>query len=143
MSQPLEFSTVYKLLNAIKEGDSAKKEQLDSILREYKGGGKAESFLHELGQTYISIGLEELFKYTNSIDLQLIGQLSKEEWDNLATKNNCDLPVYLANSMIRYVKDNQLLEQLSSKWKTSEREIQKHIRPMSAYITEGLLDTLE
>ncbi len=143
MTKPLEFSSFYTLLHAIKEGEEGKKGSLDLILSEYKEGGNAESFLHELGQLYLCIGLEELFTYTKSIDLQFIGQLTKEEWDDLASKNNSDLPVYLANAMIRYVKDNELLEKLASKWEISEREVQKHVRPMSAYITEGLLDVLE
>ena len=116
MTTQLEFSSVYKLLNAIKEGDESKKESLNAILKEFKEGESVESFLQELGQTYIYIGLEELFKYADSNDLKLIGQLSKEEWDKLATKNNCDLPVHLANTMINHVKENNLLEDLSIKW---------------------------
>ena len=56
MTSELEFSEVYKLLNAMKEGDESRKESLDSILRNYKTGDNAESFLHELGQNYLSIG---------------------------------------------------------------------------------------
>ncbi len=143
MTKPLEFSMFYKLLNAIKEGDLEKKESLDLVLKDYRIGENAETFLHELGQLYLCIGLEELFEYTNSDDLQFIGQLTKEEWDELATKNNCELPVYLANKMIRYVKDNDLLDKFAAKWETSEREVQKHVRPLSAYITEGIIDVLE
>ena len=70
-------------------------------------------------------------------------QLTKEEWDELAKKKNCALPVHLANTMINYAKKCNLLEKLSSKWNTSERDIQKHIMPMAAYITEGFIDVLE
>ena len=143
MTTQLEFSSVYKLLNAIKEGDKSKQESLNTILKGFKDGDAVENFLQELGQTYISIGLEELFKFADSNDLKLIGQLSKEDWDKLATKNNCDLPVHLANKMINHVKDNKLLESLSIKWKKPEREIEKHIMPMAAYITEGFIDVLE
>ena len=143
MEKPLEFSQVYKLLNTVKEGDQSKKEELNLILNDYIEGDKAESFLDELGQTYLYIGLKELFNYTSSFDLQYIGNLTKEGWDELATKNNCDLPIYLANMMIKFVKDKKLIEKLSLKWKTSEREIQKHVRPLSAYITEGIIDVLE
>ena len=143
MTKELEFSAVYNLLNAIKEGDESKKESLNAMLKEFKEGESVESFLQELGQTYISIGLEELFKFADSNDLKLIGQLTKEDWDNLATKNNCDLPVHLANKMINHVKDNNMIENLSIKWKKSEREIEKHIMPMAAYITEGFIDVLE
>ena len=143
MTKELEFSAVYKLLNAIKDGDESKQESLNAILKEFNEGNAVENFLQELGQTYISIGLEELFKFADSNDLKLIGQLSKEDWDKLATKNNCDLPVHLANKMINHVKDNKLLEALSIKWKKPEREIEKHIMPMAAYITEGFIDVLE
>ena len=143
MTTQLEFSSVYKLLNAIKEGDESKQESLNTTLKEFKEGKGLESFLQELGQTYISIGLEELFKYADSNDLKVIGNLSKEDWDKLANKNNCDLPVHLANKMINHVKDNNLIEILSIKWKKSEREIEKHIMPMAAYITEGYIDVLE
>ena len=143
MEKELEFSMVYNLLNAVKEGDQTKKEELNLILNEYMGGKKAESFLQELGLVYIYIGLKELFNYTDSFDLQLIGKITKEEWDLLATKNNGELPVHLANTMINYVKDKKLLNKLSLKWKISQREIQKHVRPMSAYITEGIIDVLE
>ena len=143
MTKELEFSAFYNLLNEIKSGDKSKKESLNRILKEFKEGNKVNSFLQELGQIYIYVGLEELFKYSESNDLELLGNLTKEDWDKLAAKNNCDLPVHLANTMINYVKNNQLLESLSIKWKTSEREIEKHIMPMAAYITEGFIDVLE
>ncbi len=143
MTSQLEFSAFYNLLNALKNGDKSKKESLNTILKEFKEGNKLESFLQELGQIYIYIGLEELFKYADSNDLEFLGNLTKEDWDKLATKNNCDLPVFLANSMINHVKNNQLLEALSIKWRESEREIEKHIMPLAAYITEGFIDVLE
>ena len=143
MATPLEFSEVYKLLNAMKEGDESKKELLNSILGDYKGGEKAESFLHELGQNYLYVGVEELFKYTNSKNLKFIGQLTMSDWDELAKKNNCDLPVHLANTMINYVKDNKLSDHLAIRWNASIREVEKHVMPMARYITEGLIDVLE
>ena len=45
--------------------------------------------------------------------------------------------------MINHVKNGQFVENLSIKWKKSEREIEKHIMPMAAYITEGFIDVLE
>ena len=143
MPTPLEFSNVFKLLNEIKEGDISKLESLNSILSEYKEGDNAESFLHELGQKFLNIGVEELFQYTNSKDLQFIGLITREEWDILAEKNKGELPVHIANKMINYFKDNQLLFKLSSKWDTSRGEVEKHVRPMARYITEGLIDVLE
>ena len=143
MTTPLEFSEFYKLLYAIKEGDESKKESLNSILSDFNEGQDAESFLHELAQKYLYIGLEELFKYTNSQNLKFIGQLTKEEWDDLAKTNNCDLPVHLANKMINFLKDSKLSDKLSAKWGISLGELEKHIMPMARYITEGLIDVLD
>ncbi len=143
MTTPLEFSTVYKILNEMKEGDDSQRDVLSSILNDYKEGAKADSFLHQLGQIFLCIGVDELYKYAGSDNLKFIGQLSKEQWDELAKKNNCDLPVYLANSMINFLKKNQLSLKLSSKWKVYKGEVEKHVMPMARYITEGILDVLE
>ncbi len=143
MTKPLEFSAFYKLLNAIKEGDNSQKASLDLILDSYKKGDDAESFLHELAQMYLYIGVEKLLNYTNSTNLKFIGNLSKGEWEKLATQNNCDLPVYLANAMINGMKDDEKLNGLSLKWQISIGEIKKHLMPMARYITEGIIDVLE
>ncbi len=143
MTKEIEFSEFFKLLNEIKEGDESKQELIGLKITEFKTGEKAESFLQELAQNYLWIGLKELFEFVDSMDLSFIGNLTKEEWDDLAKKNNCDLPVYLANKMINYAKANKFVEKFSLKWKTSEREIEKHIMPMAAYITEGIIDVLE
>ncbi len=139
----LEFSQVYTLLNAIKEGDESKKDLLTSISSDFKTGSNAESFLQELGQSYLSVGIEELFNYTKLVNLQLIGKLTKEDWENLSITNKSDLPIYLATKMTNYFKENKLSEKLSKKWNISQREIQKHVTPMARYITEGFIDLLE
>ena len=143
MTAPLEFSKVYKLLNLIKEGDRSKQDSLNLLLNEYKEGVNVESFLHELGQNFLYIGIEELYKYTDSLDLKFIGQLNIDEWEALADKNKGELPVHLANTMINYFKDNQLSKKLALKWGTSIGEVEKHVMPMARYITEGIIDVLE
>ncbi len=143
MATPLEFSKVYKLLNAIKEGDETKRGALDLILNEYKSAKHAESFLHELAEGFLVVGIDELFVYTSSTDMKFIGTLTKEDWDKLAKKNNGELPVHLANTMINYFKDEKILDKLSAKWQKSIGEIEKHVMPMARYITEGLIDVLE
>ena len=131
IANPVEFSKVYKTINAIKEGDQSKKKDLELILDNYKAGQSAESFLHEIGQRFIIIGLEELLSRKNTPDIGLIGKLTNEEWTQIAYK------------MISYAKDNRLLKELSSKWGASRREINKHVVSMARYITEGLIDSLE
>ena len=143
MTTALEFSEVYIILNKIKEGDDSQQASLNLILSDFKEGGKAESFLHQLGQMFLYIGVDELYKYTSSGNLKFIGQLTKEDWDELAKKNNSDLPVYLANSMINFLKENQLSEKFASKWNVSKGEVEKHVMPMARYITEGIIDVLE
>ena len=76
MENKIEFSEFYKLLNQIKEGDEQKKGGLNTLLSDFREGKNAENFLNELGQIFLSIGVEELFKYVNSEDLKFIGKLS-------------------------------------------------------------------
>ncbi len=143
METPVEFSSFYKLLNAIKEGSDEKKEILEIELNKYKEGEDAPSYLHELGQLFLFIGVNEIYKYTNQKDLKVIGNLSKEEWSNLSENQESELPQYLAKQMIRFTKDNNIAKKISQKWGKSPREINKHTIKMSRYITEGLIDMLE
>ena len=143
MTDQIEFSSFYKLLNSIKEGDSEKISLLDETISEFKNGKNSKSFLEELGSLYLSIGITELYNYTNQKDLHSIGLIDKEEWENLSIKNEGELPVYLANKMIKYVKDNQKTKEISKKWNIREGEIRKHITKMARYITEGIIDVIE
>ena len=143
MSEQIEFSSFYKLLNSIKEGDSEKISLLDEKIDEFKNGKNSKSFLEELGSLYLSIGITELYNFTNQKDLHSIGLIDKEEWDDLSIKNKEELPVYLANKMIKYVKDNQKTKEISKKWNIREREIKQHITKMARYVTEGIIDVIE
>ena len=80
MEKKVEFSQVYKIINSIKKGDLSKKADLDQILKDYQDGKCADSFLHELGQRFLTIGLEELLNKTNCTDLQSVGPLKNKEW---------------------------------------------------------------
>ena len=143
MSDQIEFSSFYKLLNSIKEGDSEKISLLDEKISEFKSGINSKSFLDELGSIYLSIGVTELYNFTNKSDLKSIGLIDKEEWETLSTKNQQELPVYLANKMIEYIKENKKVKELSQKWNVREGEIRKHITKMARYITEGIIDVIE
>ena len=143
MTDQIEFSSFYKLLNSIKEGDSEKISLLDEKIDEFKNGKNSKSFLEELGSLYLSIGITELYNFTNQKDLHSIGLIDKEEWDNLSIKNEEELPVYLANKMIKYVKENKKIKEISEKWNVKEREIKQHITKMARYITEGIIDAIE
>ena len=143
MSEQIEFSSFYRLLNSIKEGDSEKISLLDKKISEFKDGINSTSFLEELGFLYLSIGVTELYNFTSRKDLHSIGMIDKEEWDSLSITNQNELPVFLANKMIRYVKENKKAKELSQKWNVREGEIRKHITKMARYITEGIIDVIE
>ena len=143
MSDQIEFSSFYRLLNSIKEGESEQIPLLDEKINEYKNGTKSTSFLDELGSLYLSIGIIELYNFTNKKDIQEIGLIDKEGWEILSSKNKQELPVYLANKMIEYIKENKKVKELSKKWNTKEGEIRKHITKMARYITEGIIDVIE
>ena len=143
MSEKIEFSSFYRLLNSIKEGDSEKNSLLDEKISEFKNGIKSKSFLEELGSIYLSIGITELYNFTNQKDLHSIGLITKEEWESLSIKNEQDLPVFLANKMIKYFKENKKAKELSEKWNVREGEIRKHGTQMARYITEGIIDVIE
>ena len=143
MSDQIEFSSFYRLLNSIKEGDSEKIPLLDEKISEFKIGINSRSFLEELGFLYLYIGITELYNFTNKEDLHSIGLIDKEEWDSLSIKNEEELPIFLANKMISYVKKNKKAKELSKKWNVREGEIKKHITKMARYITEGIIDVIE
>ena len=143
MSEQIEFSSFYRLINSIKEGDSEKVSLLDEKISEFKNGMKSKSFLEELGSLYLYIGITELFNFTNTKDLHSIGLIDKEKWESLSIENEQELPVFLANKMITYVKENKKAKELSKKWNIREGEIRKHITKMARYITEGIIDVIE
>ena len=143
MTDQIEFSSFYRLINSIKEGDSEKISLLNEKLTEFEHGKNSRNFLEELGSLYLSIGISELYNFTNKQDLYAIGLIDKEEWESLSIKNQEELPVYLANKMIKYVKDNKKVKEISTKWSIREGEIKKHITKMARYITEGIIDVIE
>tara|TARA_Y100001968_G_C19111502_1_gene597424 strand:- start:298 stop:729 length:432 start_codon:yes stop_codon:yes gene_type:complete len=143
VSDQIEFSSFYRLLNSIKEGESEKISLLEKKINEFKIGENSKSFLEELGSLYISIGITELYNFTNKNDLYSIGLINKEEWDNLSIKNGEELPVFLANKMIKFFKENKKSKEMSKKWNVREGEIKKHITKMARYITEGIIDVIE
>ena len=143
MTDQIEFSSFYRLLNSIKEGDSEKISSLDEKIVEFKNGINSKNFLEELGSLYLSIGITELYNFTDQKDLHSIGLIDKEEWESLSINNEQELPVFLANKMIKYVKEHKKAKELSKKWKVREGEIRKHITKMARYITEGIIDVIE
>ena len=143
MEKPVEFSKFYRVLNAAKEGEEGKSDELDSMLKQYETSEESASPLHQLGQIFLYVGITELYKYSGTKDMQAIGLLDTESWDKLAEEQKADLPPLLANTMIRYSKSNNLSKRISSKWGTPKREIDNNIMQMARYVTEGIIDALE
>ena len=143
MTDQIEFSSFFRLLNSIKEGNSEKISLLDEQISEFKNGVNSKNFLEELGAIYLSVGVTELYNFTNQKDLKSIGLIDKEEWESLSEKNQQELPVFLANKMIEYIKENKKVKEISKKWNVREGEIRKHITKMARYITEGIIDVIE
>ena len=143
VTDQIEFSSFFKLLNSIKEGESEKISLLDEQINEFKNGTNSTSFLEELGSIYLAIGVTELYIFTNQKDLNSIGLIDKEGWEKLSEKNQQELPVFLANKMIEYIKEKKKVKEMSKKWNIREGEIRKHITKMARYITEGIIDVIE
>ena len=143
MEKPVEFSRFYRALNAAKEGEEGKSSELESILKEYETCEESSGPLHQLGETFIYVGMEELYSYSGTKDMEAIGLLDKDAWDKLAEDNKADLPPLLANSMIRHSKNNKLSKKIANKWGISKREVENNIMQMARYITEGIIDALE
>ena len=107
MSDQIEFSYFFRLLNSIKEGDSKKISLVDEKISEFKNGINSKSFLEELGSLYLYIGITELYNFTSKKDLKSIGLIDREGWESLSITNDQELPVFLANKKIKYVKENK------------------------------------
>jgi len=143
MSKAVEFSRFFQLLDDIKNGQNDKLKQLDMLLEEYDSHISSEGYLQDLGETYCCIGLIEIYVYSGMRNIPAICKLEKDEWESLSESNSSPLPQYLANKMISYSKDNDLVKNLSEKWNAPRRDISKHINNMAKFITEGLIQLLE
>ena len=143
MTTPVEFSKFFQLLHEVKEGKEDKLNMLNKEMDEYKDGNLSDSFLHELGQFYLYVGIIELYNYTNNKNLNEIGLLGKDEWMKLEVENEEKLPQYLARNMVEYSQENKKIQEIAEKWKKPKREVQSHSIKMSQYITEGIIDVLE
>ena len=131
MEKPVEFSHVYKIINTIRQGDNSKEIELEKILQEYSNGEKADSFLHEIGQKFLTIGVDEFLNQAQASDIKAAKKLTNKEWTDIAYK------------MINYAKNNKISKELGLKWNMPRREIDKHLIPMARYVTEGLIDSME
>ncbi len=143
MTKPVEFSKFYRALNSAKEGDADQGKELKRLLETYKNSDDSDSPLHELGQIFLYVGIMELYNYAGSEDIHFIGGLTQADWNDLSERKKADLPPHLANTMIVYAKKNNLSQKISGRWDISRGELDKNIRNMARYITEGIIDAID
>ncbi len=141
--KPVEFSNFYKVLNAAKQGNTEKKEDLEKMLEIYKDSAGKDGPLHQLGETFIYIGIMRLYEYSDNNNIEIIGSYSKEDWEDLAEEKKAELPPFLANSMINYAKEESLSNRISERWNIKKREIDRNLMQMARYITEGIIDAID
>ena len=143
MSKPIEFNEFYKLLTAVKDGDTNKKEKLDWILAEYEHAEDSKSIFDELGQIFCHIGVMELFKYTGSDDIKFISSLHIYVCDYLEVRLTQSLQEYLVGKMICHSKDHNLVIKLSEKWSVEAKEIESNVQDLAKYVAEGIIDVVK
>ena len=93
MTDQIEFSSFFKLLNSIKEGDSEKISLLDEQINELKNGNNSKSFLEELNAKNI---------YFNG-NIKLINEIDEKKIENPNQE------ILLKNRLTKYLlqKKNQ------------------------------------
>ena len=143
MTKPVEFSSFFNLLYAIKNGQREKQDDLIQTLKNFETNVNADSYLHDLGQMLIAEAIKELYIYSDSEDIEFLGSLNKNDWDELSKNNDSDLPKYLERKLIKYLDENQISKTISSRWKISKREIDRNKIKMARYVIEGVIDVLE
>ena len=99
MAKEIEFSNLFGLLRAIKEGEGSEAE-LEKLLEEYCSGEKSENALEELGQKFCYVAIKGLYKYSEENSVKDISLIEKEEWDKKEVLQEINLPYYLVNEMI-------------------------------------------
>ena len=143
MPKPIEFSDFYKLIHQIKKGDEAKEEELERLLEDYKIGKHSESAYEELGKMLCNIGLKGTIEYSGLKKIDLICKLEQTVWNYLEVRMSKDLKDYLIGSMKSFVKKDNLVKIIATKWKVSESEFENNVEGLAIYITDGILEIVQ
>ena len=141
--KPVEFSNFFKILFALRDGVDSEINDLETLLEKFKSGEESDSALHQLGQSFCYVGLSELYKYSGTENIKEIALIEKSRWDELQKENGATLPIYLANAMISFSREQKLVKSISQKWGISNREVQKHVTGMARYVTEGIIEVID
>ncbi len=140
MTKPVEFSSFYKLLKAVRDGDKKKGEELEWMLAEYEHANEATSAYDELGQIFCHHGVMELFEYTGVDNIPYIKSLNNEVWEYLKVRMLMDLKEYMIKSMLNHAQQHQLAKKISSKWNSDLEEIEENMGGLAKYVTEGIIE---
>ena len=140
MANPVEFSSFYKLLRSVRDGNNEKIKELEWILAEYEHAKEAKNAYDELGQIFCHHGVMELYDYTGTDNIQYICSLDITVWDYLKIRMNIGLLQYMVDSMVKHAKDHGLTKKISSKWNTPSDEIDDNLEGLAKYVAEGIID---
>ena len=143
MANPVEFSSFYKLLRSVRDGNSEKNKELEWVLAEYEHAKEAQDAYDELGQIFCHHGVMELYDYTGTDDIQYIYSLDNSIWDYLKVRMNEGLLEYMIKSMVSHAKNHQLASKVSLKWNTPVSEIDNNMESLAKYVAEGIIELIK
>ena len=142
MTNPVEFGSFYKLLQAAKEGNKEKIKELEWMLAEYEHAKDAKSAYDELGQIFCHHGVMELYDYTGTDDIEYINSLDNSIWSYLKVRMDVTLQDYMIKSMLTHARDHKLTEKISDKWNFNIDEIEDNIEGLAKYVTDGIVELI-
>ena len=142
MSEPIEFGKFYGLLKTVKDGNQAKKEELDWLLAEYEHAKDSKGAYDELGQIFCHIGVMELFQYTGIEDLIYISKLERAVWEYLKVRTGEELKNHLVRKMKAHCNDHNLILKISKSWDFNEDELKANVEALAVYVTDGIVEIL-
>mgnify|MGYP001473782685 CR=1 FL=1 len=142
MAKAVEFSSFYKLLQSVRDGNDHKNKELQWILAEYEHAKDAKGAFDELGQIFCHHGVMELYDYTGIDDIKYLHGLDPSVWDYLKVRMNKGLLEYMCESMVSHAKQHDLASKISDKWDTSIEEIENNLEDLATYVAQGIIDLL-
>lgn len=143
MSDSVQFSSFYRLLREVRDGDEAKNKELQWILAEYEHSKDATSAYDELGQIFCHHGVMELYDYTGVDNINYINTLNSSVWSYLKIRMDIGLLEYMCNSMINHAKEHNLAKKISGKWKTPIEDIEENMNDLAKYVAEGIIELVQ
>ena len=143
MTNPVEFGSFYKLLQAVRDGNEERSQELEWMLAEYEHAKDAENAYDELGQIFCHHGVMELYEYTGVDNISYINSLGKSVWSYLKVRMNIELQEYMIKSMLAHARDHQLAKVISKKWDCELDEVESNLEGLAKYVTEGIAELVD